>query len=260
MTQKLFRRKEDIFPVSAILTLSLIDLFVFFTIENKLFVFIYFILMIIPKGIVCAWNHHHQHTSVFKSKPHNRILEFFYALHTGAITNLWVLHHNLGHHRNYLNQDKDESRWKTKDGKTMGYWRYSLEVAFTSYNRAWKVGDKYKKLRKEMVYAVIVISLFIFALAIYNPFNALMLFIFPMIISLFLTAQATYKHHVGLDTQNKYEASHTDLNKFWNVLTGNLGLHTAHHIKPNVHWSDLPKVHEEIKHLIPEKNMHFNTF
>jgi len=250
-----FRNTKDIIPVNIILALSALDIFLFFHIESTVILITYFLIMFIPKGVMCSWNHHHQHTAVFKNKTMNRILEFFYALHTGAITNLWVLHHNLGHHRHYLNQELDQSRWKKKCGSKMGYWRYSLEVTITAYYRAWLVGNKHKKQQKEFLTFGLITLFIISLLTFYNPINSLFLFILPMITSLFLTSQATYKHHVGLDTNDKYAASYTDINTFWNIVTGNLGYHTAHHVKPNAHWSDLPKVHAEMLEKIPQENI-----
>ena len=83
----------------------------------------------LPKAGVCAFNHHHQHVSTFTSPLPNRLLEFVYALQTGVTSQAWVLHHSLGHHVNYLDQEKDESRWQRKDGTMMGEWEYALEVA-----------------------------------------------------------------------------------------------------------------------------------
>jgi fatty acid desaturase len=37
----------------------------------------------------------------------------------------------------------------------------------------------------------------------------------------------------------------------YNMWTGNLGYHTAHHFRSGVHWSRLPALHKEIEHLIP---------
>ena len=62
-----------------------------------------------------------------------------------------------------------------------------------------------------------------------------------MALSLFITAWHTYFHHAGLDTQDDYEASHNIVHKWYNILTGNLGYHTAHHIRGGMHWSKLPE-------------------
>jgi fatty acid desaturase len=250
-----FRNKADILPVMIIVLFSVLDFYLFFTIDSTIFLISYFILMVIPKGLMCSWNHHHQHTSVFDNKIINRVLELFYSFHTGAVTNLWVLHHNLGHHRHYLDQEKDPSRWKKKDGTAMSYWRYSSEVTITAYYRAWLVGNRHKAQQKDFLFYGAITSLIIIAMTIYNPLNALILFILPMIVSLFLTSQATYKHHVGLDTKKPHNASYSDISKFWNVLTGNLGYHTAHHVKPNAHWSTLPSVHEKMVDMIPPENI-----
>ena len=61
---------------------------------------------------------------------------------TGATTNLWVLHHVLGHHRNFLDQSKDESAWQRKDGNAMNALEYTLAIAGTAYLRGFRVGQK----------------------------------------------------------------------------------------------------------------------
>jgi hypothetical protein len=46
-------------------------------------------------------------------------------------------------------------------------------------------------------------------------------------------------------------ASNNILHRGYNILTGNLGFHTAHHYRPGVHWSRLPALHDTIAHEIP---------
>ena len=67
-----------------------------------------------------------------------------------------------------------------------------------------------------------------------------------------LVFEATYDHHSGLFTDDKYEASRNILGSFYNFSRLNLGYHTAHHIKPGLHWSELPKYHASIEKHIPE--------
>ncbi len=248
----LFKYPEDKIPVLIILAFSALDFTLYFLTDNAWLLAGYWLLMIIPKGVISAWNHHHQHCHVFKQKPLNRILEFFYALHTGVTTNLWVLHHNLGHHRHFLDQAKDESRWKRKSGKKMGRLEYTLSVTLTAYYRGFIVGNQFPKLQKEfVVYSLITLGILI-ALTIYNPVGALFLFILPMIMSLLFTSSATYNHHVGLDTQDQFAGSYNVTATWYNLLTGNLGYHTAHHFKQGVHWAKLPELHAKIADKIPE--------
>lgn len=248
----MFRFPADRIPVAIILSITVVDIFVFFTIQNVALLVAYWLLMIVPRGVICAWNHHHQHRNVFMRKSLNRILEFFYALHTGVTTNLWLLHHNFGHHRNYLDQDKDQSSWKRKDGTTMGMFEYTAIITLTAYYRGYKVGKDYPKQRQQFLRYGVLTLLIILGLTIYNPVNSLFVIILPMISSLIYTAWTTYEHHAGIDTQDQFAASNNITSKMYNWFTGNLGYHTAHHYKQSVHWSELPALHEEIKHKIPE--------
>jgi fatty acid desaturase len=246
-----FRLSVDRIPVAIILSITLLDFLIFFTAQSITLLAAYWLIMIIPRGVICAWNHHHQHLSVFKNKSLNRILEFFYALHTGVTTNLWFLHHNVGHHRNYLDQEKDQSRWKRKDGSTMGIFEYTAEVTLTAYYRGYQAGKDYPKQRKQFVRYSAITILILLGLTLYNPVNAIFIFILPMITSLIYTARTTYDHHAGIDTQDQFAASNNITSTWYNWFTGNLGFHTAHHYKQGIHWSVLPELHEQIKHKIP---------
>ena len=248
------RNTADRAPLFFILSLTALDFFLYFTVENFWVLLIYFVPLIIPKGCICAWNHHHQHTKTFKQTPLNRLLELAYAFHTGVTTNLWLLHHVFGHHHHYLDQSKDESRWKRTDGSTMGELEYTLNVALTAYYRGYQVGKRYPKhYRTHVIYTIVAFSI-VGALTWYQPLQGMMLFVFPMMTGLLMTAWATYDHHAGLDeTEDHFKASYNNTNIVFNTLTGNLGYHTAHHYKQGLHWSELPRLHDEIKHNIPEE-------
>lgn len=256
----MFRFSADRLPVTIFLTLSAIDFSLYFWVDNFWVLAGFWLLMILPKGNICAWNHHHQHTATFNSKRVNRVLEFFYALHTGVTTNLWLLHHTLGHHHNYMDQMKDESRWTRRSGEQMGELEYTFKVAVTAYPRGFKVGRKYPKHQKEFIIYSLLTFAIVAALTWYKPVPALFLFILPMISGLLMTAWTTFDHHVGLSTENEFEASRNNLNRFYNIMTGNLGYHTAHHFKQGMHWSLLPKLHEEIKDKIPAHLIKYSVF
>ncbi len=248
----IFRHREDRWPVFIVLMLTALDFVLYFTVTSFSVLLTYYLVMIIPKGIICAWNHHHQHIFTFRHNIFNRGLEFAYALHTGVTTHLWRLHHVLGHHLNFLDQEKDESRWKRKNGKKMGMLEYTLNVAITAYTRGYAVGKKHPKQLKPFLIYTVITFVIVVALVWYKPVAGLMLFVIPMITSLLFTAYVTYDHHSGLDTENEFEASRNKLSPLYNFLTGNLGYHTAHHHKQGVHWSRLPELHAKIKDKIPE--------
>ena len=256
----MFRYPADRLPVFLILLLTLLDFVLYFTVDNAWLLLGWVVLMIIPKGCICAWNHHHQHTKTFRWTPLNRLLEISYALHTGVTTHLWLLHHVFGHHHNYLDQSQDESRWQRRDGTTMNELEYTFIIAATAYYRGFLVGKRYPKhYRTHLIYTALTIAL-VATLVAYQPMQGLILFVIPMIIGLLITAWATYDHHAGLPTDDDFTASYNNMNPAFNFLTGNLGYHTAHHYRQGLHWSKLPELHEKIKHRIPPELIRNSRF
>jgi fatty acid desaturase len=247
----LFRHPEDRLPVLLFTLLFALDMTIYATATAWWIPPLWMLVGIIPKGWVCAWNHHHQHVPTFRYALPNRMVEFVFGTLTGVTSHAWYLHHVVGHHMNYLDQTKDESRWKRADGSTMGEHEYSFDVAITAYPRAWAVGAHYPKQRRIFLGMGLLQLAFVGTLAWFNWYNALFCVAIPMALSLYLTAWATYFHHVNLDTDVPTEASYNILHRGYNLMTGNLGYHTAHHMKHGLHWSKLPKYHAELAPRIP---------
>ena len=202
-------------------------------------------------------NHHHQHFNTFHSSVLNRIYEVALSLQTGISPYAWVLHHNLGHRRNYLSQpphdQPDESRWTRADGSTMGRVEYTINLVLSHQVDIYRVGQRHPRfwrlylLMKLPVWAILLTLLYV------NPMNAFLVFLLPGFIALAHTSWVTYEHHAGHHPTSHYDASVNRIDPVYNFLTCNLGYHTAHHLRPGVHWSLLPKVHAEIEHEIPEE-------
>lgn len=248
----MFRYAEDRLPIIVITLIFVLDLLVYASVDNPLWLFAWTLVGVVPKGNICAWNHHHQHTAVFKHAPLNRALELMYALQTGVTTNTWVLHHTIGHHNNYLDQELDESRWQDEDGGVMGVAYYTLWTGLTAYPRAWTVGRRYPKLLRQHAWMTALTLMVLALLIVARPLAALFVFVVPMIISLFITTWATHSHHAGNPTDSHFVACNNIIHRGYNIVTGNLGYHTAHHYKPGTHWAALPKLHAKIAHKIPD--------
>lgn len=250
---KILKYKADRAPVAIFFALTAVDFALYFVVQNRWVILTYWLAMLPIKGFVSAWNHHHQHVPMFYSKRLNRVLEMSFALHTGATTHAWTLHHVHGHHKNYLDQAKDESRWRRASGEPYGYISYAAITALTAYPRAYAVGRNHPRLQREFVIYGILTLAIVGTLVAFKPFNGLFLFVFPMLTSLILTIAATYHHHSGLDTDDHMQASHNYMYPIRNWLTGNLGYHTAHHYRQGVHWSKLPELHETLVDKIPDE-------
>ena len=213
---------------------------------------LWFGIGIIPKGWICSWNHHHQHLSVFRPAVLNRLLEVMYGFQTGVTSHAWFLHHVVGHHRNYLDQTKDESRWADDSGQQMSQFQYILTTVTTAYTRAFEVGKRHPAQQRIFVaMGLLQVALLTVAFAL-RPYNAFFVLALPMLVSLSVTVWATYFHHAGLHTDDQHAASYNIMHAGYNLATGNLGYHTAHHMRHGLHWSLLPQYHAEIaEHIAP---------
>ena len=216
-------------------------------------------VMVIPLAVgsmfIAAINHHHQHFNTFRSAWMNRVFDIALSLQTGIAPFSWVLHHNLGHHVNYLSQrphsQADESKWTRRDGSQMGRIEYTIDLMLNHQIDIFRIGRRYPKYFRAFLWMKIPLWAII-GLALYvNPVNAVLAILIPGFITLTHTSWVTYGHHAGLYTTDPYDASRNCVNPLFNYLSCNLGYHTAHHKRPGVHWSLLPKIHDEIKHRIP---------
>lgn len=250
---KIFRYQIDRFPIFLFTCLFFLDLSFFFLIEKKILIVFIFLVSFYIKGTIGAWNHHHQHLSAFRINFLNKLLDIMYGLQTGMTCKAWTLHHAMGHHQNYLDQETDESRWKNKTGHKMDAKAYVWDVFSTLIYRTYKVGKKFPDLYRVYLGMLALQFVILGTLLYINWFNALFLFVLPAFNGLWLAMWATFDHHSGLDTQSPMEASRNIIDPLYNKMTGNLGYHTAHHINQGMHWSKLPELHTKIKNEIPKE-------
>ena len=251
-----FRYKRDRFPVALITLLFACDLLVYCLVDDGRWVLAWVLVGLGPKLCICSWNHHHQHLPIFLQTWANRLIEIVYGFHTGITTNAWVLHHVLGHHVNYLDQTKDESGWTRQDGSTMGAVEYTYHIAITGYLRAYRVGKMHPRCQRPFLSMGMLLICLLGVMIYYKALNAILIFALPMLIGYVITCWHTYYHHAGLHTDDHFEASYNMTHKWYNRLTGNLGYHTAHHLKQGLHWSLLPEFHRTIESEIPKHLYH----
>ena len=219
-------------------------------------------------GTIAAFQHHHGHCAVFRNKRSNEILDSMMSFQTGITPYAWVLHHNIGHHGNYMHQNPvedgkklDASNWSRDDGSVMKRWEYVWYNRVRMHSRCSEIGQKVVKIFNKYVlfrriHFIGIISFLVIGFwfnGLVGLLSAFILFVCIPQAMVLLVMETTYDHHSGLFTDNKYEASRNILGSFYNFSRLNLGYHTAHHIKPGLHWSELPKYHASIEKDIPEE-------
>jgi beta-carotene hydroxylase len=259
------KNRHDIWPILVTCILFSLQLATLFL--PLLWSVILTFVIIFLCGTTAAFQHHHGHCAVFKNKRINEILDSIMSLQSGITPYAWVLHHNIGHHGNYMNQYPqkgeeiiDASNWSREDGSVMTRWEYVWFNRTRMHPRCTEVGNKAKKIFNKYVifrrvHFVVLALLLILGTTVGGwqgfIFSCVVFLLIPQMMVAFVF-ETTYDHHSGLFTDNKYEASRNILGSFYNLFRLNLGFHTAHHIKPGLHWSDLPQYHASIEQHIPE--------
>jgi fatty acid desaturase len=256
--RRLLRYSADWRPLSVVLAAFLVRVLIYLEASPWL------ALLALPavtavSTVVAAFNHHHQHVNVFRSRLLNRAYDVVLAVQTGVGPYTWVLHHNLGHHKNYLNQpphaSPDESHWTRADGTQMGRLEYTLHTFLHHQVDVYRIGLRHRPLLRRYLLMKVPCYAFIAAGLYLSPLNYLLVFLVPSLLTLLHTCYATYEHHAGHIASEHVEASVNREHPLFNWLTCNLGLHTAHHLKPGLHWSELPKLHQSIRPQIPEHQL-----
>lgn len=208
------------------------------------------------QAVAIACNHYQHHRPVFRRRLPNRLYELVLFLQTGMPPYLITLHHNLGHHRHYLEPEEDTLRWQRPDGTMRSLAECLWHNTVGHLTGTVRIGRRFPRLYRRLKWMTLAGCLPLAALAWLDPAAAAIIFLLPMTLALANVARLGYQQHAGLDLDDHLGASRNVEGRLYNLLTFNSGYHTAHHLRPGVHWSDLPALHAEIRGGIPAALRH----
>ncbi len=194
--------------------------------------------------------HNTIHVPIFKSKQLNRIFQVVLSLTYGHSTSAFVPGHNFSHHK-FTQGEKDVMRTTKATFK----WNILNQLFFFFIMS----GDI---IKSEMRFAKRMYNerpkwfwQFAFELALVNAIKLGMLFVNWQCFLLFLfiphqyaawgIVGTNYFQHDGVDEKHPYNHSRNFTGRLLNFFLFNNGFHTAHHEKPNLHWSQLPNYHAQ---------------
>jgi fatty acid desaturase len=180
---------------------------------------------------------------------------------TGMVASNWKIQHKYGHHKLGQRITNYQSRWDfSKKGEMSKYkissaiW-YSIRTSFPVFYLP--LFEAYKKgivnnVKKPINYRYAFIEqsvfiIFVLTLFLVNPKITLFYLIPWYFLVYFITRYTDYLNHFSRG-DGKFDSSNNSLRYWYNKLGCNFGYHSAHHYKPGAHWSQLPQIHEEIKH------------
>jgi fatty acid desaturase len=251
--RRVFRHPIDVVPVTLIGAVFGAQLAIYLGVSTPLRVLALVTLLFPIQVNFAGMCHNHHHLNTFRLPPLNRVFEVMMFLQLGMLPYVYTLHHNLGHHRHYLDQRIDSNRWRRRDGGTMGSWEFAWTLAVDIYPTACRIGREHPAVFRRFRRMAAVCGALLAVLFAVDPVNTLLVFVMPLPIALLLQAQATYYQHAGLDSRDPWRASRSATARLYNLRTFNLGYHTAHHLRPALHWSKLPDFHAAIAAEIPRE-------
>ncbi|HBC57134.1 MAG TPA: fatty acid desaturase [Gammaproteobacteria bacterium] len=258
-SQKLFHHPVDKWQVIATLVTASLQFTAFLMIDSFWLACLASLALSPLFAMSIAFGHNQHHRNTMSWMPLNRFYEVLLYFQNGTSPYAWTLHHNVGHHAHYLDHLRDPSAWKTEDGRVMGRWEYCVKNSLMLYPSIVKIGLHFPQLLRKFLIMFALSNAILAILFYFDPVNALVLYVIPMISMVFFLLDATYPHHAQLDTVDPVVASRNNLNPFFNFITCNLGYHAAHHIDPELHWTELPEAHAKIANRIPPELNH-HTF
>lgn len=261
----MLRYRSDIKTLTYLFLITTIMLVLFF-IHDKLtgpiWILLYFIELIlsIAVGVIV---HNHRHVSIWKNNVLNKLTDCWLSILYGFPVFGWIPTHLQNHHL-HTNKEEDYTKTYAYSDKNnlwtiLYYPMHSSKMqlkAISQYSKDIKVKNKKKYLEHQFQ----IFSLIAFTLAalLIDWKSAILFIIIPQQIALNAVLFFNYIQHIHADEESEYNHSR-NIEGFLNVFLFNNGLHTAHHIKPHLHWSRLPDFHKEIRDKINptliEKNL-----
>jgi len=245
------RHPSDGWALALVASVLAVQLWLFFRVESLLWTTAGVAALFPFQSVTIACVHYQHHRAVFGSGLLNRLYEMVLFLETGLPPYLLTLHHNLGHHREYLRPATDTLRWRHPSGEPMTLATYLWLNLRDLVPNTIAVGRQHPTVLAKLQWLLVPALLPLIALLAIDPRKALLVFVLPMFVNVLNTIRIGYQQHAGLDTSDQLTASRNQGGRLYNLLTFNSGYHTAHHLKPGLHWSELARFHGEIRDRIP---------
>lgn len=210
-------------------------------------------------GMAVVWSVKHNvlHEPIFIRPTPNRLLSLWLSIFTGtSMRNTSIVH--LANHHLHNNSDED---WTTVHQAKAHDWRLLSLLGYPLRTIPRMITDKKayvasrrpavrKTIRREswIIFAGLLLCLMA------SPLATLWYVILPMMYGQWLLITINYLQHDDCDHDSEFDHANNFTGRWYNWCFFNGGLHTAHHNFPEAHWSELPRLHQEIEPLISPRH------
>jgi fatty acid desaturase len=199
----------------------------------------------------CVINHNHQHHPTFVPRGLNRAFSVLITLATGMPATAIVAMHNHNHHvhnnhtGDFVRASLVSFRWNLMNLLVFPLVAVAQYVPFRANElRAWRTERPalYRQVRLERW----VLYSFLSVLCVLRPLATLLYIFLPQLYGQWGLLAINHVQHDGCDPDSAYNHSRNFVGRWLNWWVFNNGYHTAHHLRPGLHWSELPRYHAEI--------------
>lgn len=245
----------DSFPVAITLFQLLLNFWLAATWESRTFLHT---LLLYPPCLLLFWynalvaTHNFVHTPWFKSKLLNNLYAIVNSANLGSpLTHYRSIHFN--HHR--YGNDRQDHQGRTQDhsstfaygekGQSEHVIKYcALAIVRDDMTETFRQANRKEiiQLRLEIGACIVVVLSYLLISWKYLVCFAIPIFYFGW----FLTYLANYYEHFGAIPEDHYGNSASYYGRIYNLLFCNEGYHQEHHLRPQVHWSQRPKIYQDL--------------
>jgi beta-carotene hydroxylase len=217
---------------------------------------------LLPLGLYAGFcagvlTHNQNHRVLFRQRTLNELYGCWLSIFYGHPIFAWHPTHNRNHHR-FTNRPGDASLTSQRSSENTAWvaFMYFFDAARSQgpLTRAYVERAKaqsprtYRWLRAQLVCLVGAhVALLASAVWVYGSARGAFVYAsamgIPALFSLWSMMFINFIQHVHCDAWSKYDHSRNFVSPLGNFLVFNAGLHTAHHARPALHWSELPKAH-----------------
>lgn len=154
--------------------------------------------------------------------------------------------HHLGMHHAEDNQPTDHSStMKYQRDSIRGFLKYYFVfIIFGIYDLAVYLKSKNRdKIRKKFLIGEFSFWIMAIALMFFNPIASLSIFVIPVFVVRFAMMAGNWGQHAFVDRndpKNNYTSAINCINARYNKTCFNDGYHIVHHLKPAMHFLELP--------------------
>lgn len=253
------KRKEDLRSLAFVATVLAFQLWVVFASAglNTVTLAALFLLNIFLVFIISLVNHNHRHCVIFKSTFWNEITNIAISFIILAPSARLHAVHLLNHHAHY-DSDQDWTSYKIATKHQRGILRAFefLKKACVNMFKLRPTLALTEELKKNLKQERMALLLYSLVLLFASPMMFICWLLPSCLLGLLLLLLGNLLNHDGCELQSKFDHSRNFLSKTENYFFCNNGFHTAHHIRPGMHWSDYPEFHAQ--EVAPSMKPEFN--